>query len=88
MIEEYLTISDVSSRLKLRKQTLYNLIYQNKLTKGIHYFKPLPKKVLFSWTAMTKWVESSGLDNENDTLSQTQNPAISHPEPDNLFINI
>jgi hypothetical protein len=88
MSEEYLTISEISVRLKIRKQTLYNLIYQNKLTKGIHYFKPLPKKILFSWIAMIKWVESSGTDKGDNPQHLTPNPAISNIETDNLFINI
>ncbi len=60
MNDKYLTTSEASEIFKFPKQTLYNLINKGILIKGIHYFKPVPKKILFSQEGMRRWVESSG----------------------------
>jgi predicted DNA-binding transcriptional regulator AlpA len=55
-MEEYLTVSELSARIKFSKQTLYNLIHKGTFTLGQHYLKPTPKKVLFRWSAIQKWI--------------------------------
>jgi len=64
-MEEYLTIKELSSRIKFSKQSLYNLIYKNAFILGKHYFKPTPKKILFKWSAIQAWIEGPS-DSNND----------------------
>jgi len=55
-VEEYLTIKGLSKRIKYKKQTLYNYIYNGKFILGKHYIKPSPKKILFIWSAIHTWM--------------------------------
>jgi hypothetical protein len=55
--EEYLTVAELSKRIKFSKQTIYNMISARKLVKGQHYVKPSKKKVLFTWSNMLAWLE-------------------------------
>lgn len=56
-MEEYITIDELSSRIKYSKQSIYNLIHQKILVLQVHYFKPTPKKLLFKWAAIHSWIE-------------------------------
>jgi len=38
------------------------LISSKKLVRGVHYFKPTPKKVLFRWDVLKAWIERIGPD--------------------------
>jgi len=57
--EQYLTVKELSVKIKFSQQTIYNMIHKGDFVKGIHYVKPRPKKVLFLWTAVCTWLESS-----------------------------
>ncbi|MDY6838846.1 MAG: helix-turn-helix domain-containing protein [Thermodesulfobacteriota bacterium] len=57
IMEEYLTVRELSERIKFSKRTLYNLIYEGILVRGKHYIKPRPKKILFKWSAIQAWIE-------------------------------
>jgi hypothetical protein len=54
--EEYLTVDELSERIKYKKQSLYNLIYRREFVLGKHYLKPSPKKILFKWTEIIDWL--------------------------------
>jgi hypothetical protein len=67
LIEEYLTLDELSARIKYRKQTLYNLIHKGVLVIGRHYLKPTPKKLLFKWSEISAWLgENSWPENQMD----------------------
>jgi predicted DNA-binding transcriptional regulator AlpA len=55
-MEEYLTINELSARIKFSKQSLYNLIHRGTLVLGKHYLKTTPKKVLFKWSEILAWM--------------------------------
>ena len=81
-MQEYLTVKELSSRIKFSKQTIYNLIHQRVFVLGKHYFKPVPKKILFKWSEIEAWIEnpsnsSDGISTENsaDTTTPTENHA-------------
>ena len=38
-MEEYLTVTELSARIKFSRQTLYNLIYKGTFIIGKHYLK-------------------------------------------------
>ena len=56
MKEEYLTVAELSERIKYSVQSLYNLINSGSLKLKRHYLKPTPKKILFKWTAILQWM--------------------------------
>lgn len=58
-LEEYLTVDELSVRIKFKKQTLYNLIYRQSFVLGKHYLKPTPKKILFLWSEVVRWMETA-----------------------------
>lgn len=55
-MEEYLTVKELSQRIKLAVQTIYNFIHEEKFILGEHYLKPTPKKILFRWSAIKEWM--------------------------------
>ena len=56
-LEEYLTVAELSERIKFSRQTIYNMISTGKFVKGLHYVKPSRKKVLFTWSSTRAWLE-------------------------------
>jgi len=55
-MEEYLTVKELSEKIKFSRQSLYNLIHKGTFVLGKHYLKPTPKKVLFKWTEIREWM--------------------------------
>ena len=55
-MEEYLTVKELSDRIKFSKQTLYNFINKKTFDLNKHYVKPTPKKILFKWSEIKKWI--------------------------------
>ena len=55
-MEEYLTIAELSSRIKMSPGTIRNLVWKNELIENVHYVKPTPRKLLFVWSAIEKWL--------------------------------
>ena len=66
--EQYLTVKELSEKIKFSQQTIYNMIHKGDFVKGRHYIKPRPKKVLFLWSAVSAWLES-------------QDESLPNPEP-------
>lgn len=58
-MEEYMTVKELSERVKLAQQTIYNFIHLGKFNLGKHYLKPTPKKILFKWSAIKEWMGES-----------------------------
>ena len=55
-MDEYLTINELSSRIKMTPGTIRNLVWKNHLLESVHYVKPTPRKLLFIWSAMEAWL--------------------------------
>jgi hypothetical protein len=60
-IEEYLTIEELSARLKIKPKTTKNKMASGIFRKGVHYFSPAGLGPRFKWSAIVAWLE------ENDT---------------------
>jgi len=60
LTEEYLTVPELSARIKFSRQTLYNLIHKRTFVLGKHFLKPTPKKILFKWSEIRSWLGESG----------------------------
>ena len=56
--EIYLTVKELSEKIKYSQQSIYNMIHKGVFIKDTHYVKPSRKKVLFLWTAVHAWLES------------------------------
>ena len=79
--EEYLTVNELSQRIKFAKQTIYNLIHKNVFVHGKHYEKPRPKKILFKWSKVKEWLERSS------PLKEDCSIATDLPENNSTFRN-
>jgi len=55
-MEEYLTITELSSRIKMTPGTIRNLVWKHDLIENVHYVKPTSRKLLFVWSAIEKWL--------------------------------
>lgn len=60
--EEYLTVDELSQRIKFSKQSIYNMVHGKILVINVHYLKPRPKKLLFIWSAIRGWMDNSSGD--------------------------
>ena len=67
MEEEYLTVEDLSRRIRFSKQTIYNMISSKKFVRGQHYLKPSRKKVLFLWSGIREWLEDQNQGDDEST---------------------
>ncbi len=68
---KYLTINELSIAIKYNKQSIYNMIHKGTFEIGKHYLKPTPKKLLFKWDAIEKWLERVPAGDENNTITQS-----------------
>lgn len=57
MTEEYLTIEELSERLKLNPKTIRNKMAARVFRKGVHYFSPVGLRPRFKWSAILAWLE-------------------------------
>jgi uncharacterized protein YheU (UPF0270 family) len=62
--KEYLSIEELVERIPYRPQTIRNLMSQGVLREGTHYFKPTQRKVVFKWSAIRRWIEGGGRDED------------------------
>ena len=57
--EEYLTVAELSTKIKFSKQTIYNLISKKVFEINKHFVKPRPKKILFIWAEVEAWMKNA-----------------------------
>ena len=71
--EEYLTVAELSERIKFSKQTIYNLISKKVFEINRHFIKPRPKKILFIWAEVKAWMErsSEGVDTSSEVAPRS-----------------
>ena len=58
-MEEYLTITEVAARLKIKPKTIKNKMASGIFRKGVHYFSPQGLGPRFKWSAVVAWLEQS-----------------------------
>ena len=64
MDEIYLSLKELSQKIKYSPQSLYNMIHTRVFILGEHYVKPSPKKILFKWSVVQIWLDgNTGKDN-------------------------
>jgi hypothetical protein len=59
MTEEYLTIGELSARLKIKPKTVKNKMAAGIFRKGVHFFSPPGLGPRFKWSAVVAWLEQS-----------------------------
>jgi hypothetical protein len=55
--EEYLTISEVAARLRVKPKTVRNKMASGVFCKGVHYIRPKGLGTRFKWGAIVAWLE-------------------------------
>ena len=81
---EYLTVEELSQRIKFSRQTIYNLIYKKVFILNKHYLKPRPKKILFIWSAVREWMANP----PDDSISEIISSQDDNHTTDKNLINI
>ena len=77
MTEEYLTIDELGSRLKLKSKTVKNKMVNGTFIKGVHYFSPDGMGPRFKWSAIVAWLEAG----EREQAKATDNgDGVSKPD--------
>ena len=55
-MEEYLTTTELSERIKMAPGTIRNLVWKQDFKENIHYLKPTRRKLLFVWSQVQAWL--------------------------------
>ena len=55
-MEQYLTMKELSDKIKMTPGTIRNLVWKKELKENVHYVKPTPRKILFVWSAIEGWL--------------------------------
>jgi hypothetical protein len=55
-MEEYLTTDELSDRIKMAPGTIRNLVWKKTFVEGVHFIKPTPRKLLFVWGRIERWL--------------------------------
>jgi len=63
--DEYLTVVELATRLKLKSKTVKNKMVNGTFIKGVHYFSPRGIRPRFKWSAIQSWLE--GKEQPTDT---------------------
>ncbi|MFC1591240.1 helix-turn-helix transcriptional regulator [Thermodesulfobacteriota bacterium] len=80
-MEEYLTVKEISERIKYAKQSIYNLIHNDTFVLNTHYIKPSRKKILFIWSEVQQWLQGSNSVFTEDNADDPQNSSNLDPRP-------
>jgi len=77
-VEEYLTIAELSARLKVKPKTIKNKMAAGIFRRGVHFFSPAGLGPRFKWSAVIKWLEqdeeSQLAQNDSTKVTQTFEP--------------
>jgi len=65
MTEEYLTVEELSARLKLEPKTIRNKMASGIFRRGIHYFSPQGLRPRLKWSAVVAWIEGNNTQQES-----------------------
>lgn len=55
--EEYLTITELAARLKVKPKTIKNKMVSGIFRRGVHYVSPRGLRPRFKWSAIVAWLE-------------------------------
>jgi len=55
--DEYLTMAELSARLKIKTKIIKNKLASGIFRRGAHHFSPVGLKPRFKWSAIVAWLE-------------------------------
>lgn len=61
MEKEYLSLKELVQLIPYQPQTIYNWINAGMWRSGVHYFKPTPRKLIFHYPTIKRWVEGKNI---------------------------
>ena len=82
MTEEYLTIEELSARLKLKPKTVKNKMAAGIFRKGVHYFSPVGLGPRFRWSSVVQWLEQSqqpAIESDGESIPMARGYALGKP---------
>ena len=59
--KDYLSLAELVERIPYKPQTIYNWIHAGTWEMGVHYLKPTPRKLIFHWPTIQRWLEGQHL---------------------------
>ena len=65
MDKEYLFLNELVQLIPYKPQTIYNWISARVWQSGVHYFKPTPRKLIFHYPTIKRWVEGQNIGKGN-----------------------
>lgn len=68
--KEYLSLKELVALIPYQPQTIYNWIYTGVWQSGVHYFKPTPRKLIFHYPTIKRWVEGQNIAKGNKSTHQ------------------
>jgi hypothetical protein len=78
--EEYLTISEVATRLKVKPKTVRNKMASGVFCKGVHYVRPKGLGTRFKWGAVVAWLEQEETGTpEEDSIPMVRGYVLGEP---------
>ena len=72
-MEEYLTTTELSDRIKMAPGTIRNLVWRGVLLENIHFVRPTPRKILFVWNRIEAWIHGKEKEEMSDIRSKKDN---------------
>ena len=72
-MEEYLTVKELSNRIKMAPGTIRNLVWKGVFLENIHFVRPTPRKILFVWNQIEAWIHGGQEGEMPDIRSKKDN---------------
>ena len=70
MDKEYVSLNELVQLIPYKPQTIYNWISARVWQSGVHYFKPTPRKLIFHYPTIKRWVEGQHIGKGNTGTRQ------------------
>jgi hypothetical protein len=84
-MDDYLTITEVADRLKVKPKTIRNKIASGVFRQGEHYFRRKGIGTRFKWGAVVAWLEDKEADvSEVDSIPMARGYRLGEPRKKNL----
>jgi hypothetical protein len=89
VVEDYLTIAELSARLKIKPKTIKDKMAAGIFRRGVHFFSPVGLGPRFKWSAVVAWLEQSQeppTETNDDSIPMPQNNRLRKAFPKKISI--
>ena len=84
-MDEYLTITEVADRLKVKPKTIRNKMSAGVFTEGVHYFRRKGIGTRFKWSAVVAWLEQTETTaSDGDSIPMARDYRLGEPRKKTL----